>query len=186
MRDWVRAQLTTAGLVDDGGRVSLLCMPRLLGYVFNPLSLYYCYDRSDRLIAVIYEVSNTFGDSHAYVCPVTKDPGSEEPICQDHEKRFYVSPFIGMRAHYRFRLTEPGDQVSVLIRQDVPEGLQLVATLKGRRRPLTDRSIIAALVRDPLMTFKVIAAIHWQALRLWLKGAVFHRRPRVPAAPAGR
>ena len=184
LRSWVTDALAGAGIDDDGGPVRLLAMPRLFGYVFNPLSLFYCYDRSGALTAIVYEVSNTFGQSHSYVCRV--DPGPESaPIRQNQDKRFYVSPFIGMRATYRFRLTQPGERVSVLIRQDVPEGLQLVATLNAERRPLTDRALLAALARDPVMTFKVIGAIHWQAFKLWRKGARFHSRPKQPAVPFG-
>ena len=183
LRPWIGRALDAIGLSDDGGPIRLLCFPRILGYVFNPLSLYYCYDRAERLRAVVYEVCNTFGQSHAYAVPVPADHSPGAPIVQSQDKKFYVSPFIGMAATYRFRLTEPADRLSVLIRQSVPEGELLVATLTGERVPLTDGRLLRAWLGDPAMTWKVMGAIHWQALRLWRKGAVFHRRPAPPEQP---
>jgi DUF1365 family protein len=180
LRPWVERLLGGAGLDLGGGPIRLLCFPRLLGFVFNPLSVYYCYDRAETLRAVVYEVKNTFGDQHAYVLEVPAARNSGDAIAQSCDKRFFVSPFIGMTSTYRFRIKEPGESLSVLIRQSVPEGEQLVATLHGERRPLDDRHLLAAFLRYPLMTVKVIGAIHWEALRLWLKGARFHRRPGPP------
>jgi uncharacterized protein len=180
LRPWVERLLAGAGLDLGGGPIRLLCFPRLLGYVFNPLSVYYCYDRNEALRAIVYEVKNTFGDQHAYVLEVPAARNSGEAIAQSCDKRFFVSPFIGMTSTYRFRIKEPGEQLSVLIRQSVPEGEQLVATLHGRRRPLDDRNLLLAFLRYPLMTMKVIGAIHWEALWLWLKGARFHRHPGPP------
>lgn len=179
LRPWVEARLAAIGLDLGGGPIRLLCFPRLLGYVFNPLSVYFCYDRAERLRALIYEVKNTFGEQHAYPLEVPVER-SGAAIAQRCDKRFYVSPFIGMTSTYRFRVKEPGDNLSLLIRQSVPEGEQLIATLHGRRRALTDRNLIAAFLRYPLMTVKVIGAIHWEALRLWLKGARYHAPPQPP------
>ena len=124
---------------------------------------------------------NTFGDKHGYLIPLDSGHEPGMPILQACDKRFYVSPFIGMVSHYRFRLREPGDTLSVLIRQAVPEGEMLIATWTGKQRPLTSWRLAEAFLRFPLMTLKVIAAIHWQALKLWRKGATFHRRPAPPA-----
>ena len=173
--DWVRARLAEAGLAQAGARVFALCFPRILGYVFNPLTIYWCHDRDGRLRAVLYEVKNTFGDQHGYLVPVDPDRAPGAPIEQRADKGFYVSPFIGMASTYRFRLNEPGEALSVLIRQSVPEGPILVATLDGRRRPLSDAGLLRMFVAHPLMTVKVFGAIHWEAARLWLKGARFHR-----------
>jgi DUF1365 family protein len=179
LRPWVERVLAPLGL-GPIGRVRLLCFPRLFGYVFNPLSVYYCDDAAGRLAAIIYEVRNTFGEMHCYAVPV--DPGRRPaaPVLQSCGKEFYVSPFIAMRAHYRFRLSPPEEGLSVLIRQSVAEGEVLVASLVGRRAPLTDGGILRAVLRHPLVTLKVIGAIHWQALLLWRKGVPLHRHPPPP------
>ena len=177
LRPWVERLLAERGLDLDRGPIRLLCFPRLFGYVFNPLSIYFCYDRGEALRAIVYEVKNTFGEQHAYALEVPAARNSAAAVAQQCDKAFYVSPFIGMTSTYRFRIKEPGEALSVLIRQSVPEGEQLIATLHGRRRPLDDRHLLIAFLRYPLMTVKVIGAIHWEALRLWLKGARFHRRP---------
>lgn len=180
LRPWVDGVLAEAGIDLGGGSVHLLCFPRILGYVFNPLSLYFCRDATGRLAAVLYQVGNTFGEQHCYLLPVSPDRPATAPIVQGCAKKFHVSPFIGMDAHYAFRLTEPDERLSILIRETVPEGPLLVATMIGRRAPLTDGALLRAFVARPLMTLKVITAIHWQALRLWRKGATFHRRPPPP------
>ena len=178
LRPWVEARLAAIGLDLQGGPIRLLCFPRLFGYVFNPLSVYFCYDPAERLRALVYEVKNTFGDQHAYTLEVPAERNSGRAIAQSCDKRFYVSPFIGMTSTYRFRVKEPAETLSLLIRQSVPEGEQLIATLHGHRRPLTDASLLAAFLRYPLMTVKVIGAIHWEALKLWLKGARYRAPPR--------
>lgn len=186
LRAWAERTLRAAGIDPPGGRIELLCFPRLLGYVFNPLSLWLCRAPGGRLAAVIYEVHNTFGGRHAYALPVTA--GQEEgAIAQRCGKEFYVSPFIPMDAQYSFRLRPPGEGFSLLIRERGEGGEILRASLSGRRRPLTDRELLGAFAAHPLMTLKVIAAIHWQALRLWRKGARYHPKPGKPrssAAPA--
>lgn len=176
LRAWAEETLRAAGMAPPGGRIELLCFPRLLGFVFNPLSLWLCHDTTGRLAAVIYEVHNTFGGRHAYALPVAA--GQEDgAIAQRCGKDFYVSPFIPMDAQYSFRLRPPGEGFSLLIRERGEAGEILRATLSGRRRPLTDRELLSAFAAHPLMTLKVIVAIHWQALRLWSKGARFHPKP---------
>jgi len=178
LKPWVAAQLRAAGLPADDLRVELLCYPRMFGYAFNPLSVYFCRRAGDgALIAILYEVHNTFGQRHCYLIPAAAADGVVRQTCA---KSFYVSPFIGMAARYRFRLAVPDARLSIAIRQEIPEGPQLVATLSGRRQPLTDAVLLRQLLRFPFLTLKVIAAIHWQALRLWLRGARFHRRPDPP------
>lgn len=179
LRPWIERRLLEAGLDPTGGRIRLLCMPRILGYVFNPLSVWYCHRRDGQLQAILYEVRNTFGQAHSYLIPVTQtEDGIVQQAC---DKCFYVSPFIGMTAHYHFRVAAPGERLTLTIRQEVPEGAQLLASVTGRRRTLDDATLLAQLLRIPALTLKVILAIHWQALRLWLKGARFHRRPAPPA-----
>ncbi len=157
----------------------LLCFPRVLGYVFNPLSIWFCYHR-DIACALLYEVSNTFGDKHGYLIPLDPRHETPDPIRQSCDKKFYVSPFIGMESRYAFRLREPAENLSVSIRQSVPEGELLLATWSGKRRALTRRNLAAAFFRYPLMTLKIIAAIHWQALKLLRKGARFSPGPCAP------
>ena len=174
LRAWAERTLCAAGMTPPGGRIELLCFPRLFGYVFNPLSLWLCRDREGALKAVIYEVHNTFGGRHAYALPIRAGQ-DEGALTQRCGKEFYVSPFIPMEAQYSFRLRPPGEAFSLLIRQRDAAGEILRAAISGRRRPLTDRELLKAFAAHPLMTVKVVAAIHWHALRLWWKGAPFHR-----------
>ncbi|HSA82857.1 MAG TPA: DUF1365 domain-containing protein [Geminicoccaceae bacterium] len=179
LRPWIDTRLQERGLDPSGGRVFLLCFPRLLGYVFDPLSVYYCYGRSGRLDAIIYEVKNRCGEQHAYVLPVVRVAEPDGAVRQSCAKRFYVSPLIEMAARYRFKLAPPGERLTVVIQEEVEQSTSMVATLTGRRRPLTDGQLLRAVLRLPLMTLKVIVAIHYEALRLWLKGA-----PLQPSAGA--
>jgi hypothetical protein len=162
----------------------LLCYPRLLGYGFNPLSVYFCHDAGGRLTLVLYEVRNTFGDSHCY--PIAVGAGDESPagLRQHHDKTFHVSPFIGMAMRYHFRVAPPADTVKLRILETDASGPVLAATFCGRRRALTTAALLWSLAAVPLVTFKVMAAIHWQALRLWLKGVPLVPRPS--AADHGR
>ena len=163
----------------SGGRILLLCYPRLFGYVFNPLSIYFCYDRCGNLALLIYEVRNTFGEIHSYILPV-EDAAAGGAIRQCQAKEFYVSPFMEMQTKYRFSIAPPDQQVKVRIVQTDEHGVIFTAAFSGQRRPLTSRSLLATLVTLPLLTFKVVAAIHWEAIRLWLKNAPFVPRPNQP------
>ncbi|MBL8671003.1 MAG: DUF1365 domain-containing protein [Alphaproteobacteria bacterium] len=197
LRLWIEARASAAGIDLAGGAIRLLCLPRQFGYVFNPLSVWFCHDRSGALRAVLHEVRNTFGDKHGYLIPVPTGTDAAQPFGQSCAKGFHVSPFLGPEGRYRFRLHLPDERLSVAIRLDAPsrgsaggaapaaEGRSreaLVATWTGERRPFSDATLAAALFRFPLMTLKVIAGIHWEALQLWRKGATFHRRPAPPAS----
>ena len=175
LRPWVDAQLARKGL-PHCDRVMMLCFPRMLGYVFNPLTIYFGYDEAGRLSALIYEVKNTFGDQVAYVHPAGASLGGSHRQTQD--KAMFVSPFIAMDQTYNFTIRPPGDRVSVRIRQSGPGGDALIATQTGRARPLSDAVLARAFLSYPLMTIGVIARIHWQALRLALKGLKFRRYSR--------
>ena len=183
LKPWIERQLREAGIELDGGPVRILCFPRMLGYVFNPLAIWFCYHADGGLRAILYEVSNTFDQSHAYLAPVPAGRDARRPIDQSAIKRLYVSPFIGMASRYDFRLAEPGERLAIAIQQWVPEGGQLLARQTGRRHDLTDRALLRAFFAYPLMSLKVIAAIHWEALRLWIKGARLVDRPAPPARP---
>lgn len=181
----IRRLARDRGLAWDGDAVSLVAMPRCLGYVFNPLGLYFCRDRDGRLASVIYEVRNTFGGLHHYALDVSAG-GTGGAIHQACDKTFYVSPFLPMALHYRFHVKPPGERLSVVIEDHDRDGRMLSAVMALSRRPLDDRAIAAVFLADPLMTFKVIVGIHWEALRLWLKRIPFHARPQdvSPAASA--
>jgi hypothetical protein len=153
-----------------GGRVLLMCYPRLLGYTFNPLSVYFCYDADGRLALIIYEVRNTFGDIHAYVLPVKSGNVSPAGIRQEQDKQLYVSPFVEMAMRYHFRVVPPKDHVKLRILETGSEGPLLSATFNGARRALTTAELLRSFFSLPIVTVKVVAAIHWEALRLWLKG----------------
>jgi len=157
--------------------VLLLCYPRLLGYTFNPLSVYFCYRADGGLALVIYEVRNTFGAIHAYALPVKPGEMSDAGIRQEQDKLFYVSPFVEMAMRYRFRVLPPGDCVKLRILETDSEGPLLAATFNGRRRALNTLALLRSFFALPVVTVKIIAAIHWEALRLWLKGIRLVPRP---------
>ncbi|WP_420405336.1 DUF1365 domain-containing protein [Nisaea sp.] len=178
--EWVRAQLRLAGFESHQDRITTHCFPRILGFVFNPLTIYFCHHEDGRLQAILYEVKNTFGQQHCYLIRVEDGHDPDNVITQSCDKDFYVSPFIEMRSTYRFRLKEPGEKLSILIRQETPAGETLVATHTGRRERLTDGALLKMAVLYPFLTIKVVAGIHWEALKLWIKGAIFHERPTEP------
>lgn len=177
LEPWVRAQFEARGIDHGGGRIFMLAMPRVLGYVFNPLTVYYAYDRDDRLVALLYEVKNTFGGQHVYAFQVEPDARRLAHGC---DKAFYVSPFIGMDAHYAFNLEPPGERLSIVINERVSAGPQLVASLTARRRPFSDGQLLKRLLATGPLTFTVIAGIHLEALRLWWRGARFHAPSQQP------
>ena len=177
LRAYVERTLAENAIAWDGGRIALLCMPRILGYVFNPLSIYFCYRRDGSIAALLYEVRNTFGQMHSYLLPVA---AQTLPIRQRCDKAFYVSPFLGMDLTYDFRVAPPSDSVSVVVSAESPRGPVLVASLVGERRALSDRALASALLTHPLLTLKVTGAIHWEALKIWWKGIRLEPRPPAP------
>lgn len=190
LRAQIEARLAQAGL-PGGGAIRLLTMPRLFGYAFNPLSVWFCEapgEPSGRLQAIVYEVNNTFGERHSYVIPVDAAQAGTDVIEQRCDKQLFVSPFLGMALEYRFRIAPPGERVSIGIGvHDEAGDAVLHARLEGERAPMTDARLLGLLVTHPLLTLKVVAGIHWEALRLWLKGARLHARPTAPSAvPATR
>jgi len=180
LRGWVEARLREGGIVPDGGAIRLLCMPRVFGHAFNPLSVFFCHDRDGALAAVLYEVNNTFGQRHSYLMAV---PDQARPLRQSCDKCFYVSPFLPMDLTYHFRVDPPGEAVSIAIAADGADGRMLSATLHGRRKPLSDAALLAGVAGMQILGLKVIAGIHWEALKLWRKGLRLHHRPPPPAHP---
>lgn len=182
----VEAVLAEAGLA-HGGPVRVLCMPRILGGAFNPLSVYFCHGVDGVLSAILYEVNNTFGERHAYLIPA--QDGDRPQVC---DKRFYVSPFMDMALSYRFKVAPPGDRVGVTIEAADDDGAVLNAAFHARRRELNDVNLLAAWATHPLMSVGVLWAIHWEALKMWLKGEPLRPRPQPPlrlvtlAVPTGR
>lgn len=179
LRGWAEGVLLRGGIRDESLRIRLLCFPRVLGWVFNPLSLWYCETRDGSPVAVIAEVRNTFGERHCYLLRPRED-AAVWPLRQYHAKDFHVSPFIQMDAGYDFRLSRPDETLRIVIRELQDKRLMLVATQTGQRRPFNTRELLAQTLRVPLQTLKILAAIHWQALKIWLKGAQFHRKPEPP------
>ncbi len=182
---WAREVLAAHGVTEADGRLLLLAQPRVLGRVFNPVSFWLAEDREGGLRAVIAEVNNTFGDRHSYLCTL---PGRRVISRHDilsAEKAFHVSPFQAVEGGYTFRFDVREDRIGVWIDYRGPQG-RLYATLTGRRRPLTAARLGWALLRRPFGAGRVLGLIHWQALKLWWKGARFHRRPEPPAEEVTR
>lgn len=175
LRPWVEAELAARGLPGPWGRILLVGFPRLLGYAFDPITLYHCHRPDGRLAAMLYEVHNTHGERHVYALPVDPQAPPGGRIEQACDKAFFVSPFIGPTARYSFAFRAPGARLSLAIRERDPDGDLLVATLTGRRVPMHDQTLMRAFFAHPAMTWKVIVAIHWHALHLWRKGAPLFR-----------
>lgn len=183
LKPQIETKLREAGIAWDGGRIVLLTMPRLFNYVFNPLSVYFCYRRDGTVAALVHEVSNTFGESYFYVLPPRIEANGN--ISQHCDKEFFVSPFLEGELTYEFSITPPGERVAVAMIVRRGEDVALTASFAGDRRDLTDAQLFRAWLGNPLMTFKVIAGIHWEALRMWLKGVRFlGRRGQLPGRPA--
>jgi len=178
LRPWVAGALAEAGVAASAANIRLLCFPRVLGFVFNPLSIFFVHAGDDRLEAVIYEVNNTFGQTHAYVIPAAK--GTRQT--QRAQKRLYVSPFYKVEGEYRFDVGVPDATFDLRIVKATGGRPDFIATQSASRESLTDQRLATLFWSIPLMTLKVVAAIHWEALRLWLKGAPYGARAPGPRA----
>ncbi|MEO0411488.1 MAG: DUF1365 domain-containing protein [Pseudomonadota bacterium] len=174
--DWARTVLNNSKTDWDGTSLHLLCFPRMWGYVFNPLAIYYARNADGGLAAVLYQVSNTFGERHSYILAGDGTPIARHSI----DKGFHVSPFMDMEQRYEFTLTAPGKQLSIVIDEFSPDGKTLVATQTGIKRPFTKKAMAKLVARHPLMTLKIMAAIHYEALHLWRKGIRFYKKPAPP------
>ena len=164
LKNWVYSNLKTLG-IEEEVKIKLLCYPRIFGYVFNPLSIFFVYDKNSKLIAILYEVKNTFGEQHTYVFKT-----NDEKVIQNNcKKQFYVSPFIEMNCDYSFKILKPEEQLSVVINQSDEEGKLLFASQDGIAQEFNNKNLIISFLSHPLMSFKVIAAIHYEAFKLWIK-----------------
>lgn len=181
LREQIEGHARRAGLNLDGGAIRLLTMPRILGYAFNPISVYFCYERNGELLALLYEVNNTFGQRHSYFIPAERDEAGL--VRQSCPKRLYVSPFMAMEMVYEFSVLPPGEKVSVAIVERDAEGVVLIASQAQERAELTDAALARVFFTHPLLTLKVVVGIHLEALVLWVKGMRLHVRPPPPDQP---
>ena len=173
LANWVKINLEKNDINTEDIKIKLLCYPRILGYVFNPLSIFFIYNKKENLISILYEVKNTFGEQHTYVFKVE----NENKLIQNNcSKKFHVSPFIEMDCKYFFRILNPGKNLSVKIDQYDQEGKILFASQDGKRSDLTSKNLMNSYIKHPLMTFKIISAIHFEAFKLWIKGIKFVKK----------
>ena len=173
LADWVKQNLKANNIISENIVIKLLCYPRIFGYVFNPLSIFFIYDKDERLISILYEVKNTFGEQHTYIFRVE----NENKLIQNNcSKKFHVSPFIEMDCNYFFRILNPGEKLSVVIDQYDQKGKILFASQDGQRYDLTSKNLMNSYLKHPLMTFKIISAIHFEAFKLWIKGIKFIKK----------
>ena len=180
LRPWIEEAANNKNIDIQGGKIFMLTFPRILGYAFNPLTVYFCTDKTGTLKAVMHQVKNTFDEQHSYFLPVEKNQGV---IKQEQDKVFHVSPFIHMDCQYRFRFNMPEDTLDFSIHQFTEDGKILTATWDGERAALSDKTLLKTVITHPLLTLKVIIGIHWEALRLVLKGAKYISKPQPPANP---
>ncbi|HVY89845.1 MAG TPA: DUF1365 domain-containing protein, partial [Hyphomonadaceae bacterium] len=177
LRAWAEARLAEAGVSLEGGAIRLVTFPRVLGYGFAPISLWFGHGPDGKFRGVIYEVHNTFGETHSYVSAFYP-----ADVRVRSDKEFFVSPFFDVSGQYRFTLRPPTggdveDRMELIVENLGPSGRQHTASLKLRAAALTTPTILNWLVRMPISGIGVMAAIYWQALRLWLKGARYHVKP---------
>ena len=170
---WIHKNLKKNDIITENIKIKILCYPRIFGFVFNPLSVFYVYNTDDNLISILYEVKNTFGEQHTYIFRVEKDVNLIQNNCS---KKFYVSPFIEMNCNYFFRLLKPGNKISVIIDQYENEDKILYASQDGVRTDFNTKYLIKSYLKHPIMTFKIIIAIHYEAFKLWTKGIKLIKR----------
>jgi len=173
LKNWVLDNLKKNDIESEDVKIKLLCYPRIFGYVFNPLSVFYVYDKNSVLIAILYEVKNTFGEQHSYIFKTKKEQNLIQHVCK---KKFHVSPFIEMNCIYFFRLLKPGNKISVIIDVQDSEGKILYASQDGVKSELNNNNLFKSYLKHPLMTFKIIIAIHFEAFKLWTKGIKFIKK----------
>ncbi len=177
LEGWVRKVLADHGMTQADGRIVLLTLPRVLGYVFNPVSFFFCLDKEGGLRAVISEVSNTFGDRHCYLSFIDGGRVMTQNDILQSKKVMHVSPFVEVSGEYHFRFAYREDKIGVWIDHHDAEGVLITTSMAGKRAELNSFRLLEAFFRYPLVTVKVIFLIHYQALKLWLKGVRYRSRP---------
>ncbi len=170
--EWVKKNLVENNITSENIKIKLLCYPRIFGYVFNPLSVFFVYDHRENLISILYEVKNTFGEQHTYIFKV-KNNNLLQHNCS---KKFHVSPFIEMNCNYFFRVLKPAEKISVVIDQYQLDEKILFASQDGKRVDFNSKELLKSYIKHPLMTFKIISAIHFEAFKLWAKGIRFIKK----------
>lgn len=183
---WMRKCLAEWGVTTATGEILLMTMPRILGYAFNPVSFWFCLDQAGELRAVLADVSNTFGERHAYLLHHEDQRVIQPEDVLSARKIFHVSPFLEITGHYQFRFALTNTRIGVWIDHHDADGLLLSTSVVGKRQPLTSRALLACFFRYPLVTLKVIGLIHYQALRLFLKGVRYHTKPHAPTVEISR
>ena len=178
-RLWVNEILDKQNLEKAKHQIKLLCFPRILGYAFNPISLWYCFGEDEKLYAVICEVSNTFGEHHHYVLHNDNQPYLDD-VEANKKKNFHVSPFIDMNAEYQFKIGIPDDELKVIINEYQNGELMLTATQRGKESKIDTPHLLGLFFRLPFMTLKIMWLIHWQALKIWKRGGIYHKKPEAP------
>lgn len=186
LKTWARGLFARAGLGEDPARILMLCYPRVAGFVFNPITVFFALDQAGIPVGVIYEVRNTFGEKHCYVAKVEPGHLGPEGLRQERDKLFYVSPFMDMPMRYRFRVLPPGEGVRVRILETDADGPIFSATFAGKHDRMTTGSLAKLMIVMPLLTLKVIGGIHWEAAKLWFKGVRFFHRPKHPGSVSFR
>lgn len=177
---WVRDILARFGVTAADGEIVLMAMPRVLGYVFNPVSFWFCLDRDGGLRAVLAEVNNTFGDRHSYLCAHADQRVITADDLLQSDKVFHVSPFMQTAGGYTFRFAFKPDKIGVWIDYADADGMLLTTAITGNRIAMTRAALWRAFLTTPLLTLKVIALIHWQAVKLFFKGVRYVPRPQPP------
>ena len=170
---WVKKNLYENNIQYNNITIKLLCYPRIFGYVFNPLSVFFIYDNNEKLISILYEVKNTFGEQHTYIFKVENDSKLFQHNCA---KKFHVSPFIEMNCNYFFKILKPGEKISIIIDQYQINEKILYASQDGSRANFDSKELLKSYLKHPLMTFKIISAIHYEAFKLWTKGVRFIKK----------
>lgn len=183
---WIRGVLAEWNVTTADGEIVLMTMPRILGYAFNPVSFWFCLDRQGALRAVLADVTNTFGERHAYLLHHTDQRPIQPDDWLESQKQFHVSPFIAITGYYAFRFTYSEEAIQVIINHHDADGLLLATSVAGKRAPATSMALVRCFFLYPLLTVKVILLIHWQAIRLFLKGIHYHVKPALPDAEITR
>ncbi len=179
LKRWIKRHLSESNITNENITVYLHGMPRVLGYTFNPISYWFCYSEQQQLLAILVEVNNTFGDKHSYLLDANEIP-EHASVRANKKKNLHVSPLIDMDAEYYFKISPPGDTFTAAIKETQNQELFLVAAQHGHKKSITSASLLKVFFGLPFMTLKVISMIHWQALKIYLRGGKFYKRPAPP------